>query len=80
MRYLAFVPAAIALYLFIRSVAAKSVRRSPEWQKNRVYLPNLLFWVGLLTRIFLKESLMCRKDFVSCCRFSSSYKAYADCM
>ena len=52
MRYLAFVPAAIALYLFIRSVAAKSVRRSPEWQKNRVYLPDLLFWVGLLGNLF----------------------------
>ena len=52
MRYLAFVPAAISLYLLVRSVAAKAAR-SPAWQKNRVYLPNLLFWVGLLGNLFV---------------------------
>ena len=57
MRYLAFVPAAIALYLLVRSVAAKAAR-SPDWQKNRVYLPNLLFWVGLLGNLFVIPSVI----------------------
>lgn len=52
MRYLAFFPIAITLYLLVRSVVAKAAR-SPAWQKNRVYLPNLLFWVGLLGNLFV---------------------------
>ena len=57
MRYLAFLPAAIALYLLFRSIAAKAAR-SPEWQKNRVYLPDLLFWVGLLGNLFVIPSVI----------------------
>lgn len=58
MRYLAFLPVSITLYLVVRTIMAKSARRSPEWQKNRVYLPNLLFWVGLLGDLFIIPSVI----------------------
>lgn len=58
MRFLAILPAAVALYLLVRSVAAKSARSSPEWRKNRVYLPNVLFWVGLLNNVLAVPSVI----------------------
>ena len=57
MKYCAFLPPLITLYLIIRCVAAKAARNDLSWRKA-VYLPNLLFWVSLLGNLFVIPSVL----------------------
>ena len=57
MKYFAFLPPLLTLFLIFRCAAAKTARMDPAWRKA-VYLPNLLFWVGLLGNLFVIPSVL----------------------
>ena len=86
MKYLAFLPLLLTIFLILRCAAVLSARKKPDW-RSAVYLPNALFWFGLLGNIFVIPSavLLWQEDtahiwFTALCLLGWSLElAYVNC-